>query len=256
MSSVNTNNLEQDKSKEEEVTEFAPDKCSILVIEPDNTLRNQIVQNLKEIGFTYVSETESHDTGLRRVEGKGFNYVLFSTISNNILYHDFLRTVVANNKDTITLPMARNPSPDQVYEAIMLGARGFVVVPCQKTALAQLFELSAREELALATELQDLDRNKVLVSLMSSGLDDLANALKKSRKKKTKELDILDEHFKSSVKMARSFCQGGEQELLKVIEDHMIKQSLKIPSHLGNLRKKIAQKRMAAKAGKDEKDSK
>lgn len=220
--------------------EFHPDQCSILVVEPDNDLRFKVVDSLKSIGFTYVSETDSHDTGLRRVAGKSFTYVLFSTISNNVHYHDFLRTIVTENPDTISLPMGKNPTPDQVYEAIMLGARGFVVFPCEKDALEQLFQLSAREELALASELQDLDRNKVLVSLITSGLDDLADALKKARNKKSKEVEVLSDHFHSSAKMARNFCKGGEQELLKVIEDHMIKQGNKIPTRLGKLRKKIA----------------
>lgn len=218
-------------------------KCAVLVVDPDNVARAQVVRHLKELGFSYVSETDSHDTGLRRLQNKKFTHVIFSTVSSSIHYHDFLRTIVQNEPDVITLPMAPAPNPDQVYEAIMLGARGFIVVPCEKEALQRLFELSAREELALATELQNLDRNKVLASLMCSGLDDIAEALRKSRGKVTKDIQGLTDHFRSQSKMARSFCQGGEETLLRVIEEHLIKQSFKIPTRLGKIRRKMAEKR-------------
>jgi len=236
--------------KEDNITkqkELVPEQCAILVVDPDTTARLKIVNQLKEIGFTYVSETESHDTGLRRLTTKPYTHVVFSTVSNNIHYHDFLRTAVSTSPETIPLPMASTPNPDQVYEAIMLGARGFIVVPCEKDALERLFELSVREELALGAELQNLDRNKVLASLMCSGLDDLAEALRKSRGRSTKDIEALSEHFRNQSRMARSFCTGGEEELLRVVSEHLIKQSFKEPSRLGKLRRRIAAKRKQKK---------
>ncbi|MDZ4785424.1 MAG: response regulator [bacterium] len=227
-------------------------KCSVLVVDPENEKRSQLVRDLKELGFPYVSETESHDTGIRRSNTKPFTHVIFSTTSQNVPYHTFLQTIVQNSPETIVLPMTATPNPDQVYEALMLGARGFIVYPCKKEDLHRLFELSAREELALAVELQNLDRNKVLASLVSSGLDDLAQALKKARGKSTKEIQALTEQFKSSASMARNFCQGGDEELLKVISEHMIKQSFKIPTRLGKLRRHIAAKRKTGNGEKKE----
>jgi two-component system chemotaxis response regulator CheY len=214
---------------------------NILLVEPEPSDRSLLRATLKGLGYPVIVESPNHLASLDKFEGRKFSHIIFDAKKGNCPMHEWFTQVMEIAPNIIAIPTSANPSVDEVFELLMMGAKGYLVKPFTRDSL----ELS----IALATKCEPIpdivkrarDRNEALVALMMTSLDRLATVQRQSKQFETALLELpkAEAAFRRASDLALMFAKGGEDGLVRTLERFCVEKSRGPATRLGRLRKRL-----------------
>ena len=218
---------------------------SILVVEPEALDRNHLRTTLKALGMGIVVDSPSHLAALEKFEGRSFTHVIFDAKKSNYPMKEWLTQVLEIDSRIIAIPASANPSVDDVFDLLVIGARGYLVKPFTFDSVEQAILMATKGEPIAEAVLQAKDRNEALVAIMLSSLDKLATTYRQSLQFETaaRELPKAMSALRRASDLAHTFAKGGEEGLIEALERFSIEKSHGPASRLGRLRKKLSNNR-------------
>jgi len=214
----------------------------ILVVEPEAVDRNHLRTTLKALGFGTVVDSPSHLASLEKFEGRKFTHVIFDAKKSNYPMKEWLTQVFEIDPRIIAIPASANPSVDDVFDLLVIGARGYLVKPFTFDSVEQALLMATKGEPIAEAVLQATDRNEALVAIMLSSLDKLATTYRQSQQFETaaRELPKAMSALRRASDLAHTFAKGGEEGLIEALERFSIAKSHGPASRLGRLRKRLS----------------
>jgi DNA-binding NarL/FixJ family response regulator len=216
-------------------------RASILVVDSDSNDRNNLRTSLKSLGYGGVSDAPNHATALERMNDRRFTHVIFEAKKTNMPAKEFLGKVFEGNDSIIALPSSHEPNVDDVFDLLILGAKGYLVKPFTVDTVEQAIVSATKGEPISDAVLHAKDRNEALVAILLSSLDKAALLQRQSEKFETakRELPRAMAVMRRSADLAKTFAKGGDAALLEAMERFCIDRSQGPASRLGRLRKKL-----------------
>ncbi|MBX7143317.1 MAG: hypothetical protein K1X79_02590 [Oligoflexia bacterium] len=221
------------------------DRAQILVVESDATTRNTFKQTLASLGYPSVWDAPNHAMALQKLAERPITHVIFEAKKSTMPASEFLTAVLACDEKIIALPSSSEPSVDDVFNLLVIGARGFIVKPFAGDTLDSSIAMATKGEPLSEAILYAKNRNEALVSLAMSNLDRLAQTMKQARQFETaqRELGKKVMGFKRAVELAKTFAQGGEEKLAQAILDFCLERQNGPATRLGRLRKRLGDRK-------------
>lgn len=221
------------------------DRAHILVVESDATTRNTFKQTLATLGYPSVFDAPNHAMALQKLAERPITHVIFEAKKSTMPAAEFLTAVLACDDKIIALPSSSEPSVDDVFNLLVIGARGFIVKPFAGDTLDSSIAMATKGEPLSEAILFAKNRNEALISLAMSNLDRLAQTMKQARQFETaqRELGKKVMAFKRAVDLAKTFAQGGEEKLLQAILDFCLERQNGPATRLGRLRKRLGERK-------------
>lgn len=216
-------------------------KASILIVESDGMERNNMRTALRTLGFGQLAEAPNHASALEKFNDRKFTHVIFEAKKTNMPTKEFLEKIFEMNPEIIAMPASFEPNVDDVFDLLIMGAKGYLVKPFTIDTMDQGVIHATKGEPIADAVLQAKDRNEALVAIMMSSLDKVATLLRQAeqfetaRREVPKALAIL----KRSAELAKTFAKGGNEGLIDAMEKFCIERSKGPATRLGRLRKRL-----------------
>lgn len=228
-------------------------RASILIVESDANDRNNMRTTLKSLGYGGISDAPNHATALERLNDRKFTHIIFEAKKTNMPTKDFLQQVLEGDPTITCMPSSYEPNVDDVFDLLIMGAKGYLVKPFTIDTLEQGIVQASKGEPIADAVLQAKDRNEALVAIVMSSLDKAAVLMRQAQQFETarRELPRALAMMRRSADLARTFCKGGETGLIDAMERFCIERSKGPATRLGRLRKRLK----GVKSEDDEGDS-
>lgn len=233
---------------QEETLSLTPDernKSEILVVESDSNDRNNMRSAIKSLGYGGVSDAPTHAAALERIQQRRFSHVVFDARKTNMPPKEFLQKVLTLDAATICIPSSYQPNVDDVFDLLMIGARGYLVKPFNADTVEQALIMATKGDPIADVVLTAKDRNEALVAIMMSSLDKSATIIRQAVQFETAKREIPRSlaTFRRSAELARTFAKGGDVGLIEALEKFCIERSKGPATRLGRLRKRLKSNR-------------
>jgi DNA-binding NarL/FixJ family response regulator len=226
-------------------------RCSILVVDSDLGVRNNMRQMFVRMGFGGVSDATDHALALQKVMARQFTHVVFEAKKTNMPARDFLQGLLDYDENIVALPSSYEPTVDDVFGLLILGARGYVVKPFTEESLEDAIVQATKGDPVSDSILFAKDRNEALASLVMTALDKVTTVMRQAQQFETarRELPKAKAVFMRSTDIAKTFCKGSQHELLDAMIDFCIERASGPATRLGRLRKRFESKRSPGSGG-------
>lgn len=228
--------------------------CTILVVESDSAEANHMREALRNLGFGSISDAPSHHIALEKLSGRKFTHLIFDAKkTTNYPMKAWLTKVLEIDSRIIALPTSANPSVDDVFDLLVVGARGYLVKPFTFEAVDQAIVTATKGEPISDRVLGAKDRNEALVAMMMTSVDRLATVFRQAKQFETakRALPNAMAALERAADLAHTFAKGGEEGLIESLENFCIKQSNGPATRLGRLRKRLSSTRTTEDANAD-----
>lgn len=214
---------------------------TVMIIDSDPNVRSSLRQFLMSLGFGGISDAPDHNVGLQKIGQRPFTHVIFDAKPTNMPAREFLTKLFECDEDIVAIPSSYEPSVDDVFDLLIVGAKGYLVKPCNEIGLEDSIVMATKGEPISDSILYAKNRNEALVSLIMTAVDKLATISRQAEQFETarRELPKARMAFKRAVEIGRTFAKGGEDELLGVIMEFCIDRSNGPASKLGRARQRI-----------------
>lgn len=222
----------------------------VLLVEPDSWARAATRAALLSLRYGGVCDAPDHASGLERLAGRRFTHVIFDARPSNMPAGAFLTRALENDPRLVAVASSSAPSADDVFDLILVGARGYLLKPPTAD--------SVDEALALATFAEPIpdvlryakDRNLALAALALAALDRVAAARRDAARYETarRALAAAELGLRSAVDLGRTFAVGGEPSLLEAIVEVGIERGNGPATRLGRTRKRLSGRKRATRA--------
>lgn len=221
--------------------------ASILIVEPDADDRTLLRTTLRGLGFGTIAEAPNHMIALDKFEGRKFSHIIFDAKKGNYPVIDWFKQVMEIAPDIIAIPASAAPSVDDVFEILLLGAKGYLVKPFNRETVDQSVMVATKGEPIPDVVRQARDRNEALVAIIMTSLDRLATVYRQSKQFGTaaRELPRAVAALRRSSDLALTFAKGGEAGLIEALEKFAVDKSRGPATRLGRLRKRLSTTRGA-----------
>lgn len=231
-------------------------RSTILVVEPDANDRNNFRNACKNLGFGGIADAPNHAAGLERIAQRKITHIIFAAKETNMPAKAFLQKVLEYDRETVCVPSSYDPNVDDVFDLLIMGARGYLVKPFTMDTVDLAIVSASKGDPISDAVLQAKDRNEALVAIMMGSLDKTATVLRQALKFETarRELPKAMGGFRASADLARTFAKGGEQGLIEALEKFCIERSKGPATRLGRLRKKLKTTRAGPATKEDEEE--
>ena len=221
------------------VAEYA--ETSLLIVEPDSQFRGNLKQSIRSLGLGQVTDVANHAAGLDKIQDRKITHVIFDAKKTNMPAKEFLAKVLELEEDAVCIPASLEPSVDDVFDMLIMGARGFLVKPFTVDTVNAAIVCASKGEPIADVVKQAKDRNEALVAIMMSSLDKVATLLRQARQFETAQVEIprAMAQFRRSADLAVTFAKGGDEGLFDAIEKFCLERSKGPATRLGRLRKRL-----------------
>jgi DNA-binding NarL/FixJ family response regulator len=228
-----------------ELTKAERTRCSVLIIEPDESDRSHLRACLKLLSFGYVSELAEYAAALKSLFERRFTHLLFATEDADLGPAEFCSSALKTDPDMIAIAMTRRPDIDEMFDLLLHGARGYVLKPFEVDDLQEVVAAATKGEPIPEEILKAPDKNEVLVNMLLNDLDKVARAMKitASSEAEKRKLPPLVGCLSRSVRHALIVGKGGEKGYMEVLERVLVERSMGPATRLGRLRKRLAEER-------------
>jgi DNA-binding NarL/FixJ family response regulator len=213
----------------------------VLIVEEDNLERNRLRTTVKALGYGGVSDAPTHLAGLDRLDQRKFTHIVFGARKTNMPPKDFLKRVLEINEDMVCIPSSFEPSVDDVFDLLLIGARGYLVKPWTTDSLDEAITMATKGEPMAEAVLEAKDRNEALVAIMMTALDRSSTVLRQAEQFETAKIEIPRSmaFLKRSASLARTFAKGGDSALLAAVEKFCLQRGQGPATRLGRRRKSL-----------------
>lgn len=222
--------------------------CTVLIVETDAADSTNMREALKSLGFGSISEAPNHHIALEKLSTRSFTHLIFDARkTNNYPMQAWLTKVFEIDSKIIALPASANPAIDDVFDLLVVGARGYLVKPFTFEGMDQAVVMATKGEPLSDKVLGAKDRNEALVAMMMTSVDRLATVFRQAKQFETakRALPNAMAALQRSADLAHTFAKGGEEGLIASLENFCIKQSHGPATRLGRLRKRLSTTRTA-----------
>jgi DNA-binding NarL/FixJ family response regulator len=233
------------KKKEFEMSPRERSSTDFLVVEPDPESRDQMRSALRANGYTNMYHAADHMQAYNVLMERNFTHTMFSTTVTNMPVTEYVEKVISTNPGIVAIAASYEPSADDVFELLRLGARGLIVKPYTIDSMESSILMATKGDRLAEAVLQARDRNEAFSALVAANLDKLADAQRQGQTiaSAKREIERLKANFEASAEMARMFAKDGEEVLRERMVDFFIELSSGPASRLGRLRHKLRKKR-------------
>ncbi len=115
----------------------------ILVVDDFSTMRRIIKNILKELGYTNVDEADDGNTGLDKLKGGGFDFVVTDWNMPNMPGIELLKAIRSDGelKKLPVLMVTAEAAKENIVEAVEAGVSNYIVKPFTAAALKERIDL-------------------------------------------------------------------------------------------------------------------
>jgi len=221
-------------------------KASFLIVESDSMDRSNLRTALKSLGFTQMTEAPNHMSAIEKFQERKITHIIFEAKKTNMPTKDFLQRIFEMDSEVVALPASNEPNVDDVFELLIMGARGYLVKPFTIETVDQAVIQASKGEPIADAVLQARDRNEALVALMITSLDKTATLMRQAQQFETakRELPKARAMMARSSELAKTFAKGGDAGLIEALERFCIERSKGPATRLGRLRKRLSSVRV------------
>ena len=223
------------------MTQAERSRASVLVVESDSGERSSFRIALKALGYGTMTDAPSHAAALDKMAQRHFTHVIFEARKTNMPPREFLGKVLEASEHTICIASSVEPNIDEVFDLLILGARGYLCKPFTVDSMEDAIVMATKGEPIAEAVFEARDRNEALVAVLLSRHDKLSNVLQQARHFETAKREIKPclAQLVSASRLARTFAKGGDAGLLATIESFCIERSKGPATKLGRLRKRL-----------------
>jgi response regulator RpfG family c-di-GMP phosphodiesterase len=223
------------------ITPIERKQASVLIVDPDLNYRSSMKQAIKALGYGGISEAPSHSQGLDKLLERRYSIILFDAKKSNVNPSDFLAQVLRNDRDTVAIPMSIAPRVDDVFNLLVLGAKGFLAKPFTTDTVDESMIWAVKGEPISDIVLKAKDRNEALVAMMVTALDNTSTLLRQTGEFATAraELPKAFRGLKRAADMAKTFCKGSDEDLINAVSEFCLARGQGPASRLGRLRQRL-----------------
>lgn len=216
-------------------------KASVLIVESDPNDRNNMRNAVKALGYGGVSDVPNHMAAIEKLQGRRFTHILFEAKKTNMPPREFLAKVLEADSQTIAIPSSYEPNVDDVFDLLIMGARGYLCKPFTSDTVESAIVMATKGDPISSAVLQAKDRNEALVAIMMSSLDRTATIMRQASQFETAKREIPKAlaTLRRSAELAKTFAKGGEPGLIEALEKFCIERSKGPATRLGRLRKRL-----------------
>ncbi|MCO6431787.1 MAG: hypothetical protein J5J00_13090 [Deltaproteobacteria bacterium] len=216
-------------------------RACILIVESDSNDRNNMRIALKSLGYGGLSDAPNHAAALERMTQRKFTHIIFEAKRTNMPAKEFLHKVFEGDDTIIAIPSSYEPNVDDVFDLLIMGAKGYLVKPFTSETVEQAVAMATKGEPMSDAVLTAKDRNEALVAIMMASLDKAATILRQAQQFETarREIPRALVHLRRSAELAKTFAKGGESALMDALEKFCIERSKGPATKLGRLRKRL-----------------
>lgn len=216
-------------------------RTSLLIVESDNNERHNMRTAMRTLGYATVADAPNHAAALERMADRRFTHMIFEAKKTNMPAKEFLARVLESTPEIVAIPSSFEPNVDDVFDLLMMGARGYLVKPFTVDTLEASVVMATKGEPISDAVLQAKDRNEALVAILMGSLDKCATVLRQAEQFETarRELPKARAMMLRSAELAKMFAKGGDSGLLEAMEKFCIERSKGPATRLGRLRKRL-----------------
>ena len=216
-------------------------RACIMIVDPDSGERANMRNCLRNFGFFNISDVQNHMAVFEKMEQRKFTHVIFDARPTNMPVDEFVKKVMTISPQSILIPSSYEPDVDDVFDLLILGARGYLVKPYTADSLDGTIVNATKGEPIADVVLNAKERNEALVAILMMSLDVLASVIKQSQKFETAQREIPKavESLKRSSELMRTFAKGGADGYFESIEKFCIERCQGAATRLGRLRKRL-----------------
>ncbi len=217
----------------------------VLCIEPDSLERNNFRSALKTLGYGGVSDCANHLSAFEKIEQRHFTHIIFSARDTNMPVKEFVSKILESKPEMICIPSSSQPNVDDVFDLLILGAKGYLCKPFTIDTLDDAIVNATKGEPISDAVLNARDRNSALVAIMMQTLDKAATTLRQAQQFETARREVPRNimGFRRAADLAHTFAKDGHDGLLVALEEFCIERSKGPATRLGRLRKRLKTER-------------
>jgi two-component system chemotaxis response regulator CheY len=216
-------------------------QCSVLIIDDNSGDRVSIRQALSALGFINYTDASDHAAGLTKIQERQVTHIIFSAPKTNMTSNEFLNRALEMDPKIVSVATSYNPTVDDVFSLLMIGARGYLVKPFTSDTVNECLNWATNGQPLNEAILFAKDRNEALASLVLSSLDKLALTMRQARQFDTakRELSMVYNQWKRAVDMAYTFGKGGMARMPTEFAELAIDRAQGPASSLGRFRDRL-----------------
>ena len=230
--------------------------ASVLIVETDRNERQNMRTALKQLGFGGISDVPNHLTALERLQDRPITHIIFDAKKTNMPPSEFVTKVMETDPNIIMIPSSSDPNIDDVFDLLVLGARGYLVKPFTTETVDMAIIGATKGEPIADSVKQAKDRNEALVAILMASLDKTATIMRQAKQFDTakREIPRAMRTFRGSAELAQMFAKNGHEGLIEAMEKFCIERSKGPATRLGRLRKRLKTKPTRKDKDEDKKD--
>lgn len=234
------------------------EKASILIVEPETALRNGMRQTLIGLGYANVSDAPNHMIALKKFEERPVTHVIFEAKKTNMPVNEFVAKILDIDDSVIAIPTSGDPSVDDVFNLLIIGARGYIVKPFTAEGIEIAMVMATKGEPISESILFAKNRNQALAGLVMTSFGKLATIMRQAEQFETARREVPKKMlaFQRAIDIAKTFAEGGETNFTESIVDFCCDRGDGPASRLGRIRKRLEAKKAERAARDDAKDPK
>ncbi|RIL06108.1 MAG: hypothetical protein DCC75_11105 [Proteobacteria bacterium] len=216
-------------------------RASVLIVESDPNDRNNMRNALKALGYGAFTDAPTHLAALEKLPERKITHVIFDAKKTNMPPKEFLQKLLESEKGVVAIPASFEPNVDDVFDMLIMGAKGFLCKPFTIDTLDRAIVMASKGEPLAEAVLTAKDRNEALVAIMMGSLDKAATIIRQAAQFETakREIPKVVGQLKRSAELAKTFAKGGDQGLFDAMEKFCIERSKGPATRLGRLRKRL-----------------
>ena len=216
-------------------------RASILIVESEAADRNNLRTCLKTLGFGGLSDAPNTSAALEKMNERKFTHLIFEAKKSTMPAIEFLKKVLEGSEDIVAIPSSYEPNVDDVFDLLILGAKGYLCKPFTIDTVDQAIVAASKGDPLSDAVLQAKDRNEALVAIVMSSLDKTALLVRQAEQFETakRELPRAMNSLRRAADLAKTFAKGGDMALIEAMERFCIERSKGPATRLGRLRKRL-----------------
>lgn len=221
------------------------ERISIMIIEADTTSRNSLKQALTGLGYLNLCDAPNHLLALKKFEERKISHVIFDAKKTNMPTKEFLQKLFEMDPNIIAIALSSEPSVDDVFDLLIIGARGYIVKPYNADALDSAIIMATKGEPISEAILHAKNRNEALASLVMTTFGKLATIMRQAEQFETAQREVPRKMlaFKRAMDIARTFADGGDSIFVESIVEFCCDRGSGPASRLGRIRKRLGAKK-------------
>lgn len=216
-------------------------KATVLIVESEPSDRNNMRNALKTLGYGGFSDVPNHAAAFEKIDDRRFTHVIFEAKKTNMPASAFLAKMLEAFPGIIAIPSSYEPSVDDVFDLLIMGAKGYLVKPFTVDTLENAIVNATKGEPMSPAVLNAKDRNEALVAILMASVDKTATTMRQALQFETarREVPKMVLGMRRSADLAKTFCKGGDDGMLEALEKFCIERSKGPATRLGRLRKRL-----------------